>query len=284
MEKNSSVVAPPERPAYTGNVFKDFAVILMSLAKWALFLVVTFFCALSASILAIFRLANAAHVVAQIWGRTLLFCSGVKLRVHDAEKLYRDGPVIIMANHQSLFDVLVMYGALPIQFRWMAKASIFKIPLFGSAMAGAGYIPVERDDKKKALQALFVAAEAVQAGKSVIIYPEGTRGYPDGRMRSFKKGGLILARKANVVIQPLTIDGARRILPIQEKHILQRMYGGAIDVYVHDPIMPEAQKGLSLDGLSDMLREVIARPLPDGAAGRQNETSTAGESQPALKS
>lgn len=261
MEKNRSSLSFSAIPAYSGNIIRDTAVVINSAVKWLILGVITFLCGTVATGFGLLRMANAAHVVAQIWGRTLLFFSGVKVRVHNKEKIHRDGPVIVMANHQSLFDVLVMYSAMDIQFRWLAKASIFKIPIFGWGMAGAGYIPVERDDKKKALQALFHAAEKVQEGKSVIIYPEGTRGYPDGRMRPFKKGGFILAKKAGVVIQPLTIDGARRIVPVQKEHIFQRIYGGTMDVYIHDPLTPESFAQHGVDQLSDRLREIIQVPL-----------------------
>ncbi len=261
MNDNQPALTLHKIPAYTGNLLKDLAVLLGSVTKWLVFLVVTLIAALVACVLAIFQLANAAHVVARTWGRTLLFCSGVKVHVHQRENLHRGGPVIVMSNHQSLFDVLVMYAALDIQFRWMAKDSIFKIPLFGWAMAGAGYIPVVRDDKKKALHALFEAAEKIQGGKSVIIFPEGTRGYPDGGMRPFKKGGFILAKKAGVVIQPLTIEGARRIVPKQKEHLLQRIHGGTVDVYIHAPIAPAAFAKRSVDQLSETLRGVIGGPL-----------------------
>lgn len=222
-------------------------------------MLVTLFYGLLVMPLVLVRASNAIHWFATMWGRTILKLSFSSVTVNGREKIYRDGPVIFLSNHQSMFDIGMFYHFLDVavQFRWMAKASLFKIPIMGWAMKAAGYIPVERDDRKKALQSMFNAAEQIRQGKSVIIFPEGTRGTPEGRLLKFKKGGFILAKKANVTLQPVTIWGAHEIMPPQRDQKLQRLNRGHIFVTIHDPIAPEEYAHLSADELSEKIRQII---------------------------
>jgi 1-acyl-sn-glycerol-3-phosphate acyltransferase len=209
----------------------------------------------------ILRLGGVVHWAGHYWGRVLLGLGRVTVHVENPERLYRSGPVIFLCNHQSLVDVLVFFDALRVDFAWMAKASLFKIPIFGWGMAAAGYIPVERGDRGKSLQSLYDAADKVKAGQSVIIFPEGTRGHPDGTMHAFKKGGFILAKRAGVVIQPLTISGANTVMPPKQRRGIQRVYPGHVHLVIHPPLMPEDYAELSVEELMAKTRTIIERPL-----------------------
>ena len=243
--------------------------LLFSLFVWVSVVLITLFYGLLVMPFVLFRASGIIHWFATMWGRTLLKLSFSRVTVHGKEKVFREGPVIFLSNHQSMFDIGVFYHFLDVavQFRWMVKASLFKIPIMGWAMSAAGYIPVERDDRKKALQSMFNAADQIRQGKSVIIFPEGTRGKPDGRLLKFKKGGFILAKKANVTLQPVTIWGAHEIMPPQRDKKLQRLNRGHIHVYIHDPIPPEAYSGLSVDALSDLIKEKIEESTVSEQAG-----------------
>jgi 1-acyl-sn-glycerol-3-phosphate acyltransferase len=117
-----------------------------------------------------------------------------------------------MANHQSNFDIPVLLGRLPAQFRWLAKAELFKIHLFGAAMKGCGYISIDRSNRKRAFASLTQAAETIRAGTSVMIFPEGTRSL-DGIIKDFKKGGFVLSVDAGVPIVPIILKGTYEIMP-----------------------------------------------------------------------
>ncbi|MBI39441.1 MAG: 1-acyl-sn-glycerol-3-phosphate acyltransferase [Leptospiraceae bacterium] len=233
--------------------------LFFSLFVWIGVVLVTLFYGLLVMPFVLFRASHIIHWYATMWGRTLLKLSFSRVTVMGKEKIYREGPVIFLSNHQSMFDIGVFYHILDVavQFRWMAKASLFKIPIVGWAMKAGGYIPVERDDRRKALQSMFNAADQIRQGKSVIIFPEGTRGTPEGKLLKFKKGGFILAKKANVTLQPVTIWGAHEIMPPQRDKRLQRLNRGHIQVTVHDPISPEEYQDLSVDQLSDLIRAKI---------------------------
>ena len=157
------------------------------------------------------RNGNAPHITGRWWAKSILWASGIKVKTKGLENLDPEHPCVFMCNHQSNFDILVLFSALPVQFRWIAKAELFKIPVFGRAMDGAGYISIERKDRRKAIQSLRQAAERIKAGVSVMIFPEGTRS-PDGNIGEFKKGGFVLAYDAGVPIIPVVINGTWSIM------------------------------------------------------------------------
>jgi 1-acyl-sn-glycerol-3-phosphate acyltransferase len=154
---------------------------------------------------------NSPHIIGRLWAKSILWVSGIKVQVKGIENLDLKKPCVFMCNHQSNFDIFVLFSALPAQFRWIAKAELFKIPLFGRAMAGAGYISIERKDRRKAIQSLREAAEKIRAGVSVMIFPEGTRSL-DGNIGEFKKGGFLLAHDAGVQIIPVVLNGTWSIM------------------------------------------------------------------------
>ncbi len=154
---------------------------------------------------------NAPHIVGRWWAKSILRVSGIKVKAKGLENLDPEKPCVFMCNHQSNFDILVLFSALPAQFRWIAKAELFRIPLFGHAMRGAGYISIERKERKKAIQSLKEAAGRIRNGVSVMIFPEGTRS-PDGSIGEFKKGGFVLAYDAGVPVVPVVINGTWAIM------------------------------------------------------------------------
>jgi 1-acyl-sn-glycerol-3-phosphate acyltransferase len=218
--------------------------------------------------------ADGVHRWAIKWGRSLARLSGTRIHVRHLERLYKGGPVILLCNHQSLFDVPVLYAFLDIPFRWMAKSVLFKIPVIGHAMKAADYIPVERGDSKKALQSMFDAAEQIQNGKSVIIFPEGTRGGIDGNLLPFKKGAFLLAKKAAVTIQPVVLWGNQYVLPREDRYLIQRFYSGNVFVEVLDPIPSERFADLKAEQLSDLVRGVMEEGLGRLKKWEMQELST----------
>jgi 1-acyl-sn-glycerol-3-phosphate acyltransferase len=151
------------------------------------------------------------HNMARVWGRSIVWISRIKVKIRGLEHIRPSHAVIYMSNHQSNYDIPVYFSALPVQFRWLAKAELFKIPIFGRAMRGAGYISIDRSDLKSALRSMKRAAVSIRNGTSVLIFPEGTR-TRDGALLPFKTGGFSLAIDAGVPIVPLGIQGTRRVM------------------------------------------------------------------------
>jgi len=192
------------------------------------------------------------HDIGILWSRVGLRLAGVRVKVEGLEHLADPRALIFMPNHQSSFDILILYRALSRQFRWLAKEELFRIPLFGLAMRRSGYIPVDRSDRKKAISSMAEAARRIVSGTSVVIFPEGTR-TSDGHLLPFKKGGFMLALQAQVPIVPLAIIGSRDVMP---KHTF-RVRGGLVRVKVFPPVRTA---GLTTND-RDELMEHIRRPI-----------------------
>jgi 1-acyl-sn-glycerol-3-phosphate acyltransferase len=152
------------------------------------------------------------HKMANLWAKILLLISNTKVEVIGSENILHGKPQIFMANHQSDFDILIVLGHVPGQFRWIAKKELFNIPIFGAAMKTAGYIEIDRNNHEKAMQSMDEAALRIREGKSVMTFPEGTRSR-DGEIKPFKQGTFHLALKSGVPIVPVSIIGSGQIMP-----------------------------------------------------------------------
>ncbi|HTG80384.1 MAG TPA: lysophospholipid acyltransferase family protein [Geobacteraceae bacterium] len=218
------------------------------------FIPLTFVFALSAIICSLFDRSGALyHRHARGWSRVALWLAGVRLEVVGAEKVPHGTPVIFMSNHQGNFDILALFHAIPQRFSWIAKEELFKIPVFGHSMARAGYIPLNRGgDGRRALKSVEAAAAAIRGGRSVVIFPEGTR-TADGELLPFKKGGFLLACKAGVPIVPLTINGSMQINP---KNRIE-LYPGTIRIVFADPILTSGDASKERERLMAEVRQAI---------------------------
>lgn len=158
------------------------------------------------------KTGNMPHHVARFWANSILWVSGIRVTIKGVQHLQADSSAIYMCNHQSNYDIPVLLGRLPVQFRWLAKAELFRIPIFSRGMKGCGYISIDRSDRKAAFASLKRAADTIRNGTSVMIFPEGTRSV-DGDILPFKKGGFVLAVDAGVPIIPIILRGTWSIMP-----------------------------------------------------------------------
>jgi 1-acyl-sn-glycerol-3-phosphate acyltransferase len=211
---------------------KSIGVVLHTLIDYGWIMAATFVFGLVAIATSFFsRNGDAVHHVARMWGRSILWVSGIRTATSGFTNQMRHQSYIYMTNHQSNFDIPVLYGALPVQFRWLAKAELFRIPVFGRGMRGAGYISIDRSNRQSAFKSLERAVESIRHGTSVMIFPEGTRSR-DGRLLPFKKGGFVMAVDAGVPIVPVVITGTHAIMPKGALLIRRRR----VQVHVGAPI------------------------------------------------
>ncbi|NNG01814.1 MAG: 1-acyl-sn-glycerol-3-phosphate acyltransferase [Desulfobacteraceae bacterium] len=199
------------------------------------------------------RTGNLPHNVAQIWGKSILWVSGVRVTVTGSENLDPGRSYIYMSNHQSNFDIPALLGHLPVQFRWLAKSELFKIPLFSRSMRGCGYISIDRSNRKAAFESLRLAAETIRNGTSVVIFPEGTRS-PDGKIQRFKKGGFVMAVDAGVPIVPIVITGTFSIMPKNQLMIRP----GPITIHLNAPIETKDYTRSTKDELMDRIHNIMS--------------------------
>ena len=224
---------------------------LRTLFYYATFFPFTLLCIGYCLISALFGGEERLHASARQWARGCLWLGGVRLQVVGIEHLPAQGPVVYMSNHQGNFDIPALFAGLPVQFRWLAKAELFRIPLFGLTMRTAGYIPVERQNRRLAIQSMNLAAQRVAAGTSIMIFPEGTRS-PDGALLPFKKGGFILALQAQAPIVAIAIDGSAALMAKKSLKI----HSGEIRLRIFPPI-PTA--GLGMHDRDALMTEVETR-------------------------
>lgn len=195
---------------------------------------------------------NPIHRIARFWGRSILVVSRIKVTVDGLSSIDPQRPYIYMPNHQSNFDIPVLLGHLTVQFRWLAKMELFKIPIFGHAMRKAGYISIDRNNRESAFKSLERAAEKIRNGVSVLIFPEGTRSR-DGRIQPFKKGGFVMAIESGVPIVPVIISGARAIMTKGKF----RVNPGQIRLSIQKPIDTTIYSRDTKEALMERVRRVI---------------------------
>ena len=202
------------------------------------------------------------HLYGCFWGFSYVWTNPLwHVRLTGRERLPWKGPAVIVANHLSLLDILVLYGLFR-PFKWVSKASIFQVPIVGWNMWLADYVPLRRGDRESIRQMMDRCRTHLRRGTPVLIFPEGTRS-PDGHLQPFKDGAFRLAVEAGCPIIPVALSGTYATLP---KHgfVLRRRMDARVQVLA--PIDP-ASHGNDPAALRDATRAAIAAALPpeDGA-------------------
>jgi 1-acyl-sn-glycerol-3-phosphate acyltransferase len=181
---------------------------------------------------------------------------GVKIKVIGAERIPQE-PCLFAANHTSSADAPAVVGAIPRRIAVLLKKSLFNWPIVGQAFRSVNFIPVEREMRESAMASVEKAAEAMRAGQSFLIYPEGTRS-PDGRLQDFKKGAVVLAIKASAPIVPTVCSGAQKIMAKRSLVI----HPGEIVVEFLDPIDASEYTWEQRDELNKRVHDAMAAALP----------------------
>jgi 1-acyl-sn-glycerol-3-phosphate acyltransferase len=215
-----------------------------------------------AFIMAFFDKKNGRTIhffVAVPWAKTILRVCGIGVRRTGRKNVNARVPRIYMTNHQSYFDIFALLAYLPVDFKFILKQELMRIPFLGLAMRKAEYIGIQREDPRKAIQSINQAAEKIKHGTSVVIFPEGTRSI-DGRLQPFKKGGFNLALKAGCDIVPVTINGSHRIVPKGSLTINK----GQFSMHIGKPISVKGFSKRNLIQLMDRVREAMRNQLEEG--------------------
>jgi len=198
-----------------------------------------------------------SYLVGRFWSRLNLLLTGVRVTIRGTEHIQPGQPYLVMANHQSLYDVWAVIGRLPMQLRFIIKHTIRTFPLVGFTLERQGHIFVDRGRSDSAAKSIDRAAKKISGGISVFFFPEGTRS-PDGRLIDFKSGGFRLAQASGVPILPLTVNGGRKIARRGSLQLLP----GRMDITVHAPIpIPEGEERAVRRQLMEQVRQAIETAL-----------------------
>ena len=197
------------------------------------------------------------HLFSCFWASLYTWCNPLWIvRIEGKKHLDRRTTYVIVCNHQSLVDILVLFR-LFVHFKWVSKAENFRIPFIGWNMTLNRYIRIERGRLKGNLSMMRGAEAALRGGSSVMIFPEGTRS-PGGALGEFKAGAFELALRSGIPILPIVIDGTAEALP-RRGFILRGKQ--AIRIRVLEPISPPWAPGTDAGALSTMTRGRIAKEL-----------------------
>jgi 1-acyl-sn-glycerol-3-phosphate acyltransferase len=193
-----------------------------------------------------------AHWCARTWSRLILATTGVRVEAIGVERLVPTGTYVFVSNHQSIYDIPILFWTLPHQLRIIAKESLGRFPFLGWHLRRTGHMLVDRRRPDRA-RIFGWAGRLTGDGLSLIVFPEGTRSR-DGRVARFKGGSFYLALEAGLPVVPISIVGSRRVM------LKGRLatYPGDVTLIVHEPIDTRALAGTDPREFAERVRRVIA--------------------------
>lgn len=191
------------------------------------------------------------------WSRSLCFGSWTKVTVEGLEHVNRSAPQIFAANHQAVYDILILAGWLPVQFGWVVRKEWYKTPFMGWHLAHSGNVPIDRSNPRASAKSLIEAVAIIRGGVNVCIFPEGTRN-KDAMLQDFKGGAFVLAQKAGVPIVPVTILGTKNVIR-KNTWLIRR---ASISMIISPPIDPNSYDKQDRDRLQYDVEDAIAAHLP----------------------
>jgi 1-acyl-sn-glycerol-3-phosphate acyltransferase len=199
----------------------------------------------------------ASRVFAVTWAQLLAWLTPIRVKVEGGEHAQRDRSYIVASNHQSMYDILVIYGWLRLDLKWVMKKELRKMPAIGIGCEKAGHIFVERRNPKQAAQAITAALKRLGNGIGLLFFPEGTRSR-DGHLLPFKKGAFRTAIDQQLPLLPVTLVGTRDILPARSL----MPFPGSVRLVIHPPIETVGMTPEDLDALMERSRRTISSAMP----------------------
>lgn len=198
---------------------------------WPIMVVLTLFTAVFTILFIPFRNAEFVHKVQQFWSCSFFRLMLLPVTVEGLEHIKPGQSYVFVSNHQSMFDVWLIYGWLPVIFKWLMKAELRKVPFVGTACKAAGHIYVDRKNPKAALESMENVKKQLKDGICTVIFPEGTR-TKDGQVGRFKRGAFQIALDLKLPIIPISLSGCYDVLPKGKPFVYRR----PVRMYVGEPI------------------------------------------------
>jgi 1-acyl-sn-glycerol-3-phosphate acyltransferase len=193
------------------------------------------------------------HQFTSFWATLYLWTMPAwSIKASGRRKINKNTTYMVVSNHQSQLDILVAFS-LFFHFKWVSKAEVFKLPLIGWNMVLNGYVKIRRGDRQSVENMMRQCETAIAEGNSVFFFPEGTRSR-DGRLKPFKPGAFILARKMKVPILPIAINGSKNALP---KHSINFHGRHPMRIHVLDEIPYARFEHLSVEETAELARQRI---------------------------
>lgn len=207
----------------------------------------------------IFRWKGVLYILGHGGVRLALALAGIQVRVAGAENIPLDRAAVYCANHQSNVDPPILFTKLHPRMHIVYKAEIDAIPLLARAFRHGGFVPIDRRNKEAAMRSLEAGARSIRDGNSFLIFPEGTRS-KTAEMLPFKKGGFLMALKAQAPVVPVAISGGRDAMQ-RGSRIIRPV---TISIRVGTPIETAGMRMTDRDALIAGVRERIEALLAEG--------------------
>lgn len=202
---------------------------------------------------------RVARLSAVPWARVGLLLSGVHVDIQGRGNLRPGQSYVIVANHLSQFDIWVLYGYLGVDFRWVMKQELRRVPVIGYCCARLGHVFINRRDRQSAIASLDQAKRQLVGGTSILFFPEGTRSR-SGELQPFKKGAFRMAQDLGLPLLPVTLSGTREILPPDTL----RMHPGTVGLTLHAPVLVGGADEAALEDAQRQCRAAIASVAEPG--------------------
>ena len=196
----------------------------------------------------------ASYIGGVIWARLNAWIAPIFVKVSGRENIDTKQSYVVIANHQSAYDIFVLYGFLNIDFKWVMKQELRKVPGIGLGCEKVGHIFIDRTNHESSLKSLDAARKKIVNGTSILFFPEGSRS-TDGIIRNFKKGAFRMALDLDLPILPVTIIGTKDILP--NKTI--DLFPGKVLMKIHEPIPANDYSTENINELIQKSREIMVK-------------------------
>jgi 1-acyl-sn-glycerol-3-phosphate acyltransferase len=233
---------------------------LQTLLFFLVIIPIMFFGMLFALILNLFDPSgDQFHKMAAWWGRFSARLLGIDVKIEGEENYQPGKTYMVVSNHAGMADIPLILGSMKLNLRFVAKEELGKVPVFGHALRSGGYVFIKRGQNREALQSMLKAAETLRQGRSIHIFPEGTRS-KTGDILPFKRGAFIIAEKAKVPVLPVTIVGSNLITPKKSLKINH----GTVRMIIGKPIEPTQHS--KAEALMQESYKVISENLEKSAA------------------
>ncbi len=193
-----------------------------------------------------------------VWSRLNVFLTPMLVTVKGKENIASNTSYIVIPNHQSYYDIFLIYGWLGLDIKWVMKKELAKIPGLGFGSKKVGHIFIDRSNSKAAMDSLHAARQKLVNGTSVVIFPEGTRSRT-GQLIPFKRGGFKLALELKLPILPVTVINTRSVLPPDSLDLMP----GRVQMIIHPPIDISGYDEKNMPELMKKVRTVIESVLPE---------------------
>lgn len=206
------------------------------------------------TIVLMYAFRNHTHPIRRTWGKLQTFLMGFSITQKGEAS---PQTTLLVLNHQSLVDIVVLETIYPKNLCWIAKKEIEDIPLFGHIIPAPRMISIDRKDKRSIIKMIKEGKERILEGRVLAMFPEGTRGRGD-KLLKFQSGAKVLAEKLDLIVQPAIIVGARHVFDSQNIDA----HAGEIKVIYLDPINPKEDE-LWFENMQEAMKQRLALELSE---------------------